>query len=416
MGVEDDGNNHDRGGVQTQAARPKGTRQDGTRRGRSQIHRTVSRLADGRELIYFDERPIRREAVDRRPLPPPPPPSQLRHDPLLDDWVVVASHRQGRTFLPPADACPLCPSTEERPSEIPSDDYDVVVFENRFPALSAHPGEEPPPPTGPTRVRPGVGRCEVVCFTADHTSSFAALTPRRVRTVVEAWADRTAALSALPYVEQVVCFENRGVEVGVTLHHPHGQIYAYPFVAATTRRMLDSARRHAGGNLFAEVLAAERAAGERIVAENEHWTAFVPVSARWPYEIHVYPGRQVPDLPALSDAERDAFGPLYLDVLRALDGMFGLPMPYLAAWYQAPVRADRDLGYLHLRLCSTRRAPDKLKYLAASESAMGVFLADVVPERAAAQLREALARPAPPAGADAASRPALVRGPRPVQG
>jgi len=363
---------------------------------RGNVRKTVTRLADGRELIYFDERAVRRDAVDRRPLPPPPPPSQLRFDPLLDEGVVVAAHRQGRTFLPPADECPLCPSIGDHLSEIPADDYDVVVFENRFPSLSTHEGESLPAPLGPTSIRPGVGRCEVVCFTADHTASFGALTPPRVRTVMEAWANRTAALSALPDIEQVVCFENRGVEIGVTLHHPHGQIYGYPFVAATTARMLDSARRYQAeqrpgcGNLFAEVLAAERAAGERIVAENAHWTAFVPVSARWPYEIHLYPRRQVPDLAALDGAERDAFCPLYLDVLRALDGVLGMPMPYIAAWQQAPTRRDRDLGYLHLRLFSTRRAADKLKYLAASESAMGVFLQDVQPEHAADLLRKAL--------------------------
>lgn len=356
----------------------------------NQVHKTQTRLADGRELIYFDEQPTTRDAVDQRPLPPPPAPSQLRFDPLLDEWVVVAAHRQGRTFLPPADECPLCPSSEGRHSEIPASGYDVVVFENRFPALSAHPGDAPPAPTGPTSVRPGTGRCEVVCFTSDHTASFSSLPVRRVRTVMAALADRTAALSQLPGIEQVVCFENRGTEIGVTLHHPHGQIYGYPFVAGTSRRMLDSARRHAGGNLFAEVLAGERAAGDRVVVENEFWTAFVPVSARWPYEIHVYPRRQVPDLPALTSEELDAFCPLYLDVLRALDGLFGLPMPYIAAWYQAPVRIDRELGYLHLRLFSTRRAPDKLKYLAASESAMGVFLEDVLPERAAELLRAAL--------------------------
>ena len=357
------------------------------------VLRTATRLADGRELIYYDESHTERTAADQRELPPPPAASQLRFDPLLDEWVVVAAHRQGRTFLPPANECPLCPSTDERRSEVPDRDYDVVVFENRFPALSDHPGAEAPAPTGPTTIGVGTGRCEVVCFTADHGASFGSLPERRVRTVLEAWADRTAALSALPTVEQVVCFENRGVEIGVTLHHPHGQIYGYPFVSTMSRRMLDSARRHAertGGNLFAEVLAAERAAGDRIVVENEHWTAFVPVSARWPYEIHIYPRRQVPDLPALTGPERDAFAPLYLAVLHALDGLFGMPMPYIASWYQAPVRADRDLGYLHLRVFSIRRAPDKLKYLAASESAMGVFLEDVLPEESAAMLRKAL--------------------------
>jgi UDPglucose--hexose-1-phosphate uridylyltransferase len=354
------------------------------------VKRTVTHLADGRELIYFDERDDAvRDDADRRTLPPLPEASDMRYDPILDEWVAIAAHRQTRTYLPPSDECPLCPSTPTRSSEIPASEYDVVVFENRFPAFSHRIG-----PAGPdilpglVHTRPGTGRCEVVCFTSDHDASFASLTEARVRTVVEAWADRTAELSIRDDIEQVFCFENRGEEIGVTLHHPHGQIYAYPFVTPRTRRMLASAREHSNGNLFAAVLAAERTAGTRVVATNEHWTAFVPAVARWPYEVHLYPHRQVPDIPALTGEERDAFGPIYLEVLRRLDGLFGLQMPYISAWHQAPIRVDRELAYLHLQLFSTRRAPGKLKYLAGSESAMWVFVNDVAPEQAAAMLRE----------------------------
>jgi len=358
------------------------------------LKRTVTHLADGRELIYFDESDETvRDAVDRRTLPLPPPASEIRFDPILDEWVAIAAHRQTRTHLPPSDECPLCPSTPERATEIPASDYDVVVFENRFPSFSHRLSEVGPPDLpGLTETRPGAGRCEVVCFTADHNASFASLTPARVRTVVEAWADRTSELGALTAVEQVFCFENRGEEIGVTLHHPHGQIYAYPFVTPRTRRMLRSARgyaaSHDGANLFAAVLAAERAAGVRVVASNKHWTAFVPAVARWPFEVHLYPHRRVPDIPALAPEERAAFGPLYLEVLRRLDGLFGVAMPYISGWYQAPVRGDRDLSYLHLQLFSSRRAKGKLKYLAGSESAMGVFVNDVRPEQAARMLRE----------------------------
>jgi UDPglucose--hexose-1-phosphate uridylyltransferase len=340
------------------------------------VKRTTTRLADGRELIYFDERDdaVHPEA-DRRELPPVPPPSELRWDPLTQEWVAIAAHRQARTFLPPTSECPLDPSTPDRSTEIPAYDYDVVVFENRFPSLSEQAQN---------------GRCEVVCFTADHNASFASLPPRRARTVLDALADRTAELSELSYVEQVFPFENRGVEIGVTLHHPHGQIYAYPFVTPRTRTMLAAARAHAGGNLFADVLAAERKAAVRVVAENDHWTAYVPEAARWPFEVHLVPHRHVPDIPALDDAERDAFAPIYLDLLRRFDGLFDRPMPYISAWYQAPVRSDRDLFRLHLQLFSIRRAADKLKYLAGSESAMGVFINDIRPEEAARMLREAV--------------------------
>jgi len=242
--------------------------------------------------------------------------------------------------------------------------------------------------------RPAVGRCEVVCFTSDHNASFGSLPVSRVRTVIEAWADRTAALSALPGVEQVFPFENRGQEIGVTLQHPHGQIYGYPFVTPRTERMLRQARAHAAAgraNLFDELVAGELAAGTRIVGRNEHWVAFVPAAARWPYEVALFPAQRVASIPDLGEAARDAFCTLYLDVLRRLDALFGVPLPYIAAWHQAPGGdpfARQEFG-LHLQVLSIRRAPGKLKYLAGSESGMGVWINDVLPEDAARRLREA---------------------------
>ncbi|HEV2452398.1 MAG TPA: galactose-1-phosphate uridylyltransferase [Streptosporangiaceae bacterium] len=384
--------------------------------------KSTGKLADGREIVYFDESPGtgRANIRDSRDLPPTSrdaggPDSGLRWDPLLGEWVVIAAERQERTFLPSAQACPLCPSAPGRLTEVPASDYDVVVFENRFPALrgagdggpsvdpSADPGADPggaEPALAATR--PALGRCEVVCFTADHDASFARLTPARARTVVEAWADRTAVLGGLAGVRQVYCFENRGEEIGVTLHHPHGQIYALPFVTPRMRRMLAQAREYAartGGNLFDDLVAAEVAAGARIVARNEDWTAFVPASARWPYEVWLFPARRVPDLTALDEAARQAFCPLYLDVLRRLDALFAAPLPYIAAWHQAP----RDSGAAggtagetgragfgaHLQVLSVRRAPGKLKYLAGTESGTGVWSNDIVPETAARRLREA---------------------------
>ncbi|GIF19338.1 UDPglucose--hexose-1-phosphate uridylyltransferase [Actinoplanes tereljensis] len=356
------------------------------------ISRDAIRLSDGRELIYFNETSSDRASYpDKRDLPPPPPASQLRYDPLVDEWVAVAAHRNTRTFLPPSDACPLCPSTPAFSSEIPAPSYDVVVFENQFPSFSDRiKPDEITSLTEMVPVRPGIGRCEVVCFTSDHNSAFGALTPERVRTVVDALADRTTEMSGITGVAQVFPFENRGVEIGVTLHHPHGQIYAYPTVPPRTQAMLGAAARYrarTGGDLYADTLAAEQKAGVRIVAANEHWTAYVPAAARWPYEVQIAPHRKVADIPELSDAERDAFGPIYLDILRRFDALFGKPMPYISAWHQAVVGEGRDLGYLHLQLFSIRRAADKLKYLAGSESAMGAFVNDVVPEKAAETLR-----------------------------
>lgn len=356
--------------------------------------RTVRHLADGREIIYYDESPRERDAVDTRDLPQVAAASEIRRDPLSGEWVAMAAHRQTRTYKPPADLCPLCPSKPGKPSEIPESDYDVVVFENRFPSFSPRVAGEPSSVDGAGLVptAPGKGRCDVVCFTSDHYGSFATLSPERVRTVVDAWADRTESMSALDGVEQVFPFENRGEEIGVTLSHPHGQIYAYPFVTPKTRRALETARAYQeehGRPVLGDVLAAERKSGRRIIAEGEHWTAFVPPAARWPVHVLLVPHRQVPDIPALTDAERDDFARVYLQVLGRCDALYDRPLPYIAAWNQAPVRVDRELGWLHLELFSILRAKDKLKYLAGSESGMGVWINDATPEQIAERLRAA---------------------------
>ncbi|MGX1270494.1 galactose-1-phosphate uridylyltransferase [Streptomyces phaeoluteigriseus] len=349
------------------------------------MKKTSTRLADGRELIYYDLRDDAvRDAVDRRPLDPTVTTSEVRRDPLLGDSVAIASHRQGRTYHPPADECPLCPSQGDRLSEIPDSSYDVVVFENRFPSLA---GDS--------------GRCEVVCFTSDHNASFADLTEEQARLVLDAWTDRTSELSHLPSVEQVFCFENRGAEIGVTLGHPHGQIYAYPFTTPRTALMLRQVAAHkeatGGENLFDAVLERELA-GERVVLEGEHWVAFVPYAAHWPYEVHLYPKRRVPDLLGLDEDARTEFPQVYLELLRRFDRIFGEDQPltpYISGWHQAPFGAleefegvNRDDFALHLELFTIRRTSGKLKFLAGSESGMNVFINDVPPEHAAERLRE----------------------------
>lgn len=395
------------------------------------LRRTSTRLADGRELVYFDDSPAyvsgerTRRLDDPRPLPdrfaPVPGPDgtphpyvgpEMRRDPLTGDWVPLAAHRMNRTFLPAADSCPLCPArpgSAYSDGEVPDTDYDVVVFENRFPSLQRVPGvpdvvvEDAPL----QHHAPAAGRCEVVCFSSDHRTSFGALPPQRVRTIIDAWADRTAALGAEPGVEQVFCFENRGQEIGVTLHHPHGQIYGYPYVTPRTRTLLDQAREHhrrTGRSLLRDVLESELADGRRVVLETEHWVAYVPYAARWPVEVHLAPRRDVPDLPALTDAERDDLATAYLELLRRLDRFFEtadgepIPMPYIAAWHQAPAREGRSvadggtdvvtLARLHLQVFSVLRAPGKLKYLAGSESGMGAWISDTTPEHIAARLQE----------------------------
>jgi len=363
------------------------------------VQSTAGRLADGREIVYYGSEPSMVPTVapvDTRDMATSTASSEVRWNPLLGQPVVVASHRQDRTHLPSAEDCPLCPSRPGRPTEIPASFYQVVVFENRFPALSATASWSLEPIAARLsqpcdligRRAPGTGRCEVVCFTAEHHASFADLSKEHARLVVDVMAERTSILQKIPGIVQVFCFENRGPEIGVTEPHPHGQIYAYPFVAPRMQRLLDNLayyRNETGRSLIEDVVAWERSS-ERVVAETSHWTAFVPFAPRWPYEVHLYPKRPVRAFPDLSEAQRDELAVVYLDLLDRLDRLFGMPAPYIAAWHQAPAGCEE--AAFHLELMTSRRAPDKLKFLAGSEAAMDVFIGDIVPEKAAERLRE----------------------------
>ena len=356
-------------------------------------------LADGRELIYFDDADTALGA-DRRPdervLDPRPETATMRLDVLTGDWVSIAAARQNRVFLPPAEADPLAPQTATNPSEVP-DQYDVAVFENRSPSFGPAIGDVPDAPRGLAdlnaigigRTRTSVGRCEVVCFSPRTEGSFGDLSPSRARTVVEAWAHRTRALSALPGVEQVFPFENRGEAIGVTLHHPHGQIYAYPYVTPRTQRLLSAVDAYAG-DLFADLLTFEQH-GDRVVLAGDRFTAFVPFAARWPQELHLLPHRHVPDFASLSEDEKDELALITLRLLRAMDFLYDTPTPYIAAWHQAPVSTHRDRVRLNLQITSPRRGADRLKFLAGSEAAMGAWIGDLVPEQTAERMRVALA-------------------------
>jgi UDPglucose--hexose-1-phosphate uridylyltransferase len=352
-------------------------------------------MADGRELIYYDDADTSLSPSsprDARSIPPRPPTSTMRQDPLTGEWITIAAARSDRPVLPPTEADPLAPSTRDNPSELPGR-YDVAVFENRAPAFGPEAAVLDATVldgAGIGRSLPAVGRCEVVAFGPEPTGSLGTYRASRVRTVIEALADRTEVLSALPGVRQVFPFENRGEAIGVTLRHPHGQVYAYPFVTPRTRQLLASIAR-VGPELFPRIIEFE-SRSSRVVLEAEHWLAFVPFAARWPIEVHLLPRRHAPDLAATTDAERAELAVILPVLLRAVDAVYDSPTPYIAAWHQAPVDHGREEIRLMLQLTSPRRGASTLKYLAGSESAMGAWIGDISPERTAAILRSGIDR------------------------
>ncbi len=318
--------------------------------------------------------------------------SELRWNPLLGEWTITATHRQERTFLPPADYCPLCPTQPGAfETEIPAPNFDIVVFENRFPSLQAAP---PPPAVEGSAlypVRPAHGICEVVVYTDRHTTTLAEESVERIRRLILVWCDRFAELGAREEVAYVYIFENKGEAIGVTLHHPHGQIYAYPFIPPRVARQLAQAEQHwarTGRDLPGDILAAEQDDGRRIVCENEAFVVFVPFFARYPYETLLVPKRQVTAIVDFDARERQRLAEILKTLLVGYDRLFGFSLPYIMALHQRPTDGQ-DYPYVrfYIEFLPPHRTAAKLKYLAGSESGAGAFINDTIPEETAPRLR-----------------------------
>jgi UDPglucose--hexose-1-phosphate uridylyltransferase len=333
--------------------------------------------------------------------------TERRYDPTRGEWVTFATHRQDRTFLPPADQCPLCPTRPGRPAtEIPAEEYELVTFDNRFPSFSARPPE--PSVTGDalTPVGPAAGHAEVLVFTSDHDATLTGLPVTRLRTLVDVWADRTTVLGRRPEIEYVFPFENKGEEIGVTLNHPHGQIYGYPGIPPIPAQEIEAARRYRaerGSCVWCDVVVREEDSA-RLVVLGEAFAAYVPFWARFPYQVYVSARRHAPALPSLTAPERDDLARVLKRVLLAYDGLFGFSMPYVMAVHQEPaIGGLGDLTHLHLELSPPYRTASKRKYLAGSELAAGAYVTDIVPEHTAATLRDVLARKTGDVGEDRAA-------------
>ncbi|MVN87227.1 galactose-1-phosphate uridylyltransferase [Deinococcus sp. HMF7620] len=344
---------------------------------------------DGRPLTLYGLAPVRVRGAIPSPSPDPVDARPaLRWHPLRGEWVMYAAHRMGRTFLPPPEYNPLAPTTDpQHPTELPQGDYDIAVFDNRFPSLTL---TAPEPPAGPAGTRAGVGACEVVVFSQSAQGRLCDLRDEQVTLLLSVWADRTARLAATGQIQSVLAFENRGVEVGVTLHHPHGQIYAYDHIPPVQARMLAQTgayRAQHGRPWLADFVAEERQSGERLVRDDGLALSVVPPFARYSYETWVLPARPVGLLSDLSGAERASLARVLKDALLRLDGLFGVRMPYLLTVHQAPLDGPHPEFPLHIELYPYLRAPGRMKYLAGTEQGAGEFANDKLPEVAAAELR-----------------------------
>lgn len=319
--------------------------------------------------------------------------SELRWNPLLGEWVATATHRQERTFLPPADFCPLCPTKPGGfPTEVPEPAYDIVVFENRFPSLRRDPPAPAVEATELYPVRPGQGVCEVVLYTPHHNATLASEPVEQIYKLVQVWTDRFRTLGALSFVDYVFIFENKGEAIGVTLHHPHGQIYAFPFIPPRVARELEQSLAHhqkTGRCLICDIIKDEQSDGRRIVATNDSFVAYIPFFARYPYEVHLAATRHLQALTDMEDGEQRDLAAMLKMLLAAYDKLFNLSFPYIMSVHGRPSDGGNyDHYHFHIEFYPPLRTATKLKYLAGSETGAGMFINDTLAEEKAAELRE----------------------------
>jgi UDPglucose--hexose-1-phosphate uridylyltransferase len=276
-------------------------------------------------------------------------------------------------------------------TEVPAEDYDIVVFENKFPSLK----EELPRITGTGskffKYGKAQGICEVVLFTSDHDGIMSEKPLSRYVKLVKVWRDRYQELGDKDFIDYVFIFENKGEEVGVTLHHPHGQIYAFPFIPPIIEQELDSSKEYLkkeGKCLFCKTLEEEKEDGRRIIVSNDSFTALVPFAAGYSYEVHIYTNKHLPSFNDFTEKEEIDLAAILKTLMMKFDNLFGFVLPYIMAIHQQPTNGTgKEYSHFHIEFYPPYRTKDKLKYLAGSELGVGTFSNDSLPEEKAQELR-----------------------------
>jgi UDPglucose--hexose-1-phosphate uridylyltransferase len=367
------------------------------------MHQTRVAMPDDRVLTYYDFAPrdvqppyleshqgaARQNPPQRQRVLDAPP--ELRWNPTLCEWVVVAANRMSRPMLPAKNACPLCPGVLEL--ALP---YQIAIFENRAPAMAYIPGDEtlPDTPHGFGLKAPSRGRCDIVVYSQDHNSKLAQMPVNDILCLVEAWRARYAELMALPEVQFVSIFENKGRDAGMTLDHPHGQIYALSFLPTLARTQWEQTQAFStqGDDLWQRVIGMEERDQVRIIAQTDGFLAAMPFYARYPYEVHIWARRQgVSSLLEMTPQERRELAAMLKNVTCRYENLWpeaAYGFPTLMLMQQMSKLSGVERFRFHIEFLPLQRSPDKLKYRASPESGIGAFLNDALPETQAQELRD----------------------------
>lgn len=314
--------------------------------------------------------------------------AELRYNPITKDWVMVASHRQSRPQMPKG-WCPFCPGS----GKVPDEGFDVLRYPNDFPALMQNPPQPDDVAGGLFEVRPAYGRCEVLLYSDKHNAFLKDLSDEHVHKLAHMWLDCFNDMRSDEKIKYVFLFENRGEPVGVTMPHPHGQAYGYPFIPKKIEEELEGAGEYykkTGKNLFSELLRQEKEDGRRIIFENEYFTVYVPFFSPITYGTYVIINRPVADLSQMTEEELCALGETVRDCAGMYDSLFDMPFPYMLCMHNAPVNSGEHPEYqFHIEFYPPMRAADRQQFFASSETGVGAWCNPNCPEAKAEELRQA---------------------------
>ncbi len=314
--------------------------------------------------------------------------AELRWNPLTKDWIMIASHRQNRPQMP-KDWCPFCPGSGKVPEQ-----YDVYKYDNDFPALSQNPPVPDDVETEFYKTAPCHGKCEVILYSPEHTVTLPELPANHIRKLVDLWAERFTELSLDEKIKYIFMFENRGAVVGVTMPHPHGQIYGYPYLPKRLELELDACKEYKeekGNCMLCDMLADEQKSGDRVIIENEHFVSFLPFFSEYPYGMYIMSKRHVQNITQLTDEERDSLASILRETAGTLDSLFDYAFPYMMCMYQNPVNSEdvSDYYHFHIKFYPPMRSADKQKFNASSETGAWAHCNPTAPEEKAEELRAA---------------------------
>ena len=316
--------------------------------------------------------------------------AELRFNPLTNDWVMIASHRQNRPQMP-KDWCPFCPGSGKVP-----DDFTVYKYDNDFPALSQNPPEPDDVETGLYKAAPCYGKCEVILYSKNHTETLPELSDKHVNMLVDLWRERFSELRKDDKNKYIFIFENRGEVVGVTMPHPHGQIYAYPFIPKKLELEMDSFKKHreeTGNCLMCDMVETEKSFEKRVVFENDDFVVFLPFFSEYPYGIYIAAKAHKQYITDFNENEKKNLALAIKRSAGTLDSLFGYKFPYMMCMYNAPVNSGDMSGYhFHIAFFPPMRSKDKVKFNASSETGAWAHCNPTCPETTAEELREAYKR------------------------